>query len=69
MSAEEREKLGITPQKEYLGDGVYVNNDGFQLWLSTEDGLSTTNERALEPAVWKALKSYAQRCARHGEIE
>ena len=45
----------------YLGDGVYVKEDGYGLVLSTEDGVRTTNTIWLEPEVWYALKAYALR--------
>jgi len=38
----------------YLGDGVYAGFDGFQVWLSTQDG----SEIALEPEVFKAVIDY-----------
>lgn len=41
--------------KVYLGDGAYVSFDGWGLSLTTENGLSTTNEIYLEPDVYAAL--------------
>lgn len=41
--------------KSYLGDGVYVQHDGFSIVLTTEDGISTTNTIYLEPSVYNAL--------------
>lgn len=35
--------------KSYLGDGAYVEFDGFSVHLTTEDGISTTNRVVLEP--------------------
>jgi hypothetical protein len=46
--------------KRYLGDGVYVDFDGFQIVLSTEDGLRTTNTICLEPGVYTALLGYVE---------
>lgn len=46
--------------KEYLGDGVCVRFDGYQIWLET-NGYETKNEIAIEPAVYTALKKYAAR--------
>ena len=41
----------------YLGDGVYVSFDGYQLWLRTSrDGRDEMI--ALEPPVWQRLLSY-----------
>lgn len=44
--------------KRYLGDGVYVEFDGFALWLTTENGIVTTNRVCLEPEIWQALEGY-----------
>ena len=35
--------------KVYLGDGAYVDFDGYALVLTTEDGISVTNTVVLEP--------------------
>jgi hypothetical protein len=48
-------------QREYLGDAVYASFDGYHIWLRTSDGRNFTNEIALEPAVYQALKRYAAR--------
>jgi len=47
--------------KAYLGDGAYVEFDGFALWLTTEDGIRTTNRICLEPEVYRALTEYVAR--------
>ena len=47
--------------KKYLGDGVYIEYDGFGMRLTTEDGLDTTNEIYIEPTVWKALLVYVEK--------
>ena len=44
--------------KTYLGDAVYVDFDGWHIVLTTEDGISTTNEIFLEPEVIVALQQY-----------
>lgn len=41
--------------KAYLGDGVYVEWDGFSFILTTEDGARVTNRIVLEPEVYAAL--------------
>lgn len=45
--------------EEYLGDGLYVRFDGYQLWLRAprEGG---DHEVALEPPVWAALERYVK---------
>lgn len=45
---------------DYLGDGVYVGHDGYQLWL-TVDSHSNRELIALEPSVLEALNRYAKR--------
>lgn len=44
--------------KRYLGDGCYVSFDGYALWLTTEDGIRTTNTVCLEPEVYQALTDF-----------
>jgi len=44
--------------KEYLGDGAYVDYDGYQVWVTTSNGISTTNEIAFEPEVMERLIAY-----------
>src|SRR5213593_2229673 len=47
--------------KRYLGDGVYVDyNAAGQLVLTTENGVSVTNEIYLEPEVYGALTEYVR---------
>ena len=47
----------MTPKKQYLGDGVYVEfvawvDGGFEIVLTTENGIDVTNRIVLEPDVW-----------------
>lgn len=44
--------------KTYLGDGAYVDFDGYALELTTDDGEGTTNRIVLEPEVYAALVRY-----------
>lgn len=44
---------------EYLGDGVYVGHDGYQLWLSVGDHEHPSI--ALDAAVMAGLIRYFQR--------
>ena len=39
----------------YLGDAVYVDEDGDARSVTTEDGARITNRIVLEPAVWRGL--------------
>jgi hypothetical protein len=47
--------------KCYLGDGCYVDFDGYALVLTTEDGISVQNRVVLEPEVYRALLEYVDR--------
>lgn len=44
--------------KQYIGDAVYADFDGYNIILTTEDGIQTTNRIVLEPEVWNALTVY-----------
>ena len=44
-----------SPNKTYIGDGVYTDFDGYYLVLTTENGIEVTNQIALEPQVIEAL--------------
>lgn len=47
--------------REYIGDGVYAEFDGYQIWLQTERDRGP--ERiALEPLVYQNLTGFARRC-------
>lgn len=48
---------GKLDAKDYLGDGVYIGHDGWQIWLRTkrENGW---HEIALEPSVLEAFDRY-----------
>mgnify|MGYP001576214309 CR=1 FL=1 len=47
--------------KAYLGDGAYVDFDGWALVLTTEDGIRATNTIVLEPEIYAALVAYVKR--------
>lgn len=47
--------------KQYLGDSVYVDFDGYALTLTTENGYGASNTIVLEPAVYGALLTYVDR--------
>lgn len=46
--------------KDYIGDGVYVDFDGYGLVLTTENGVKTTNRIVLEPEVYAQLLRYVE---------
>ena len=45
----------MTPNRTYLGDGVYAWHDGFHFVLETSDGISTTNQIFIEDYVLQGL--------------
>jgi hypothetical protein len=47
--------------KEYIGDAVYVDFDGYMLVLTTENGIGVANTICLEPNVWVQLLAYVER--------
>jgi hypothetical protein len=47
--------------KDYLGDGVYVDFDGYQIWLKANDYNNPTDQIALEPNVIESLMRYIER--------
>ncbi len=50
----------MKPMKdEYIGDGVYVSFDGYQIWLAANH--HENRVVALEPEVWSQLVEYAKR--------
>lgn len=44
---------------DYLGDGVYAQTDGYQIWLAANHHENVVI--ALEPEVMRALIRYAER--------
>lgn len=46
---------------QYLGDGVYADFDGFQVWVFVHDGLETTSSIALpNDGTFSNLEHYAR---------
>ena len=48
-------------EKEYIGDGAYVQYDGYSIWLTTEDGYMETHKICLEPSVLRGLLEYVEK--------
>lgn len=44
--------------QDYIGDGVYVSFDGYQIWLAANDPRNKCV--ALEPSVFAALVCYSE---------
>jgi len=51
----------VSTRKAYLGDGAYVDFDGYALILTAEDGITVTNTIVLEPEVYAELVKYVMR--------
>jgi hypothetical protein len=51
----------VSANKTYLGDAVYAEVDEGRLRLTTENGISVTNEIYLEPEVYERLAAYVAR--------
>lgn len=58
----------MSTKKEYIGDGVYLSDDGYQLWLAVN---SPSNEVvALDPTVFLSLiRSGAKRLFKDGAVD
>ena len=54
--------------KAYIGDGVYVEFDGYGLLLTTENGIETTNSIYLEPDVYSSLVLFVADIRRNGKL-
>ena len=46
--------------KTFLGDGVYVDFDGYHVILTTENGIRATNIIYLDPHVLSAFRDHIQ---------
>lgn len=53
----------MSQYKDYLGDAVYADFDGFRIVLTTEDGISVSNRVVLEPQVYRSLLGFVDRIA------
>jgi hypothetical protein len=54
--------------KDYIGDGVYATFDGFNIVLTTENGIETTNTICLEPEVLRALNRFNERAREKAKL-
>ena len=53
--------------RQYIGDGVYVEFLAGMIRLSTDNGDETTNVIYLEEEVWRALKAWVEHLENHLE--
>ena len=51
----------MNERKQYLGDGIYVDFDGYALVLTTENGYEVTSRIVIEEREWQALRDYVER--------
>lgn len=51
----------MSETKDYIGDGVYTEFDGFGIWLKANDFNNPTDKIYLEPGVLKALINFVDR--------
>jgi len=61
MSEEKPEEtLFSPPEKDYMGDSVYIEFDGYCAILTTNNGYpdDPRNRIALEPVVWEEMKRW-----------
>ncbi len=56
--------MNAESKKQYIGDSVYAEFMGYEIVLTTENGLPSdpSNKIVLEPQVLKALFRYAREC-------
>ena len=50
----------LKKESHYLGDGLYVHNDGYQLRLYASDGVSIIEQIFLERSVVQSLLNYIE---------
>lgn len=57
--------------KEYIGDSVYIQHDGFHIILTTENGLpdDPSNKVALSPNVIRGLLRYCRKVEEEYDAE
>jgi hypothetical protein len=45
-------------RKAYIGDGVYAEYDGYNVWIYTSNGIEESIKIALEPEVLANLNNF-----------
>lgn len=59
----------MTVPKRYIGDGVYVDWNGWALVLTTENGIDVTNTIVVEPEVYGALTAFVDDLKKQAGLE
>lgn len=54
--------------KQYIGNGVYVEYDNYEVILTTENGIKVTNTIVLEAEVLNNLNEYLKRMFAMGQM-
>lgn len=49
-------------EMHYLGDGVYVSYDGYQMCLKANSHIRPTDEVFIDRQVWSSLVAFSERC-------
>jgi len=49
------------PERTYLGDGLYCDDEGYALKVFASNGIETTNTVWIEPDMLTALIAFARR--------
>ena len=52
--------MSLVP-KQYLADGVYIEDQDWRIKLTTSDGIHETNTIYIDGLVWEAMKRYMDR--------
>ena len=55
-------------RQQYIGDGVYVEHDGYQLILTAENGIQVLETIYLDPDVFSKLVAYKKLMENKGEL-
>ena len=48
-------------EKDYMGDGIYADDEGYAMRLTSENGISVLQEIVIEPFMLQAINRYAVR--------
>lgn len=53
--------MSVRESDHYLGDGLYVRDEGYQIMLFSHNGIRATNEIFLESSVLKEFLHYLEK--------